>query len=150
MKARKLTMSKMAARFLWMRLLGHQYDTAETRKIAPVFDELEKLRAFDNRISDRLSEETDGDALQAASQEIDQWEETWADFSFLVSPEAFDLAKERWDQIPKVNEQGMQVGLQDAKFAPQQRKMVIEVADAFDKAEHVDVTEKTKEVEQCR
>jgi len=143
MKARKLTLSKMAARFLWMRLLSHQYSTAELRTIGPALDELEKLRAFDRRIITRLTEAgNDESARLAASEEIDAWEETWAEVSVLLTPESYDLAKERWLQIPKINDQGRQTGLEEAKFAPQQRKVVLEISNAFDKAAEVAVAEK--------
>jgi len=142
MKARKLTLSKMAARFLWMRLLSHQYSTAELRTISPALDELEKLRSFDRRITTRLTEAgNDESARLAASEEIDAWEETWADTSCLMTPESYELAKERWSQIPKFNDQGRLVGLEEAKFAPQQRRVVLEIGNAFDRAEEVSVAE---------
>ena len=143
MKAHKLTVSKMAARFLWLRLQGHTYNTEDLLKVGPVFTELESLRPFNRRMIEHMKEANgDNERALELADEINKWEETWAPFELLVSPDSFDLVKERWHKVRKIDERGQPAGMQDAEFALQELKVVCELKEAFDKSEEVTVGEK--------
>jgi hypothetical protein len=127
-----------------MRLLSHAYDTADTIAVWPLLQDLKRLLlSFDLRIKERLNQAgSDEMAIMEASMEIDEWDESWGStVSILLAPDAYELAAQRWNQVPKIDERGQHKGFEDAKFQSQRGREVVELSKAFDRAEEVDVSE---------